>query len=87
MSGLVHIDELHAQLGCMSAFPVQVGGLPVNARRSSTFASTRVAPEDSLGDMHRPAPNSTEKWTMDAGRMTKAFYDKADREMPVEQAV
>ena len=31
------------------------------------------------------AQSGIEKWTVDTGRMTMTFYDKADREMLVER--
>jgi len=31
------------------------------------------------------AQSGIEKWTVDTGRMTMAFYDKSGREMLVEQ--
>ena len=59
---------------------------PVNARRSlSTCAVTSRARRRYLEMSMGLAQSGIEKWTVDTGRMTITFYDKAGREMLVEQ--
>ena len=48
-------------------------------------ALARAAADDVLRDVHGPSAEGIEKWTADTARMTMMFYDKAGREMLVEQ--
>jgi len=44
----------------------------------------QAARDDLLRDVPGLGAERIEKWTVDTGKMTMTFYDKADREMPVE---
>src|SRR5450631_358058 len=59
---------------------------PVNQRCSyRTCADTSGARRLTLEMSRGLAQSGIEKWTVDTGRMTMAFHDKAGREMLVEQ--
>ena len=59
--------------------------LPVNSSRAR-FGVDSIFPITALPEMSRAlAQSGIEKWTVDTGKMTMTFYDKADREMLVEQ--
>jgi uncharacterized protein YbcV (DUF1398 family) len=59
---------------------------PVNARRSFQHLRRHERRETTYLEMSRGlAQSGIEKWTVDTGRMTITFYDKAGSEMLVEQ--
>jgi uncharacterized protein YbcV (DUF1398 family) len=58
---------------------------PVNARHSFSTALARTPPDDLSRDVQGLAESGIEKWTVDMGRMTMTFYDKAGIEIAVEQ--
>jgi len=84
----VEISPLHLKLLCLGMFTIeQINDL--HAR----LGSARTLPEylralKALGveryDSYL-AQSGIEKWTVDTRRMTMTFYDKAGREMLVEQ--
>ncbi len=69
--------------------PFQAQGLPAETGQHEAFLEHLRRHEQgattSLEMSRGLAQSGIEKWTVDTGRMTMTFYDRAGREMLVEQ--
>jgi hypothetical protein len=99
MFSIGQINDLHARLGSASTLPEYVRALKaLGVERYDSYLADghseyfgqgghRVVslPVHEVLPVAEPVNARIEKWTVDTGRMTMTFYDKAGREMLVEQ--